>query len=97
MTVEWFAVMCEQGTVKSKDQVQNANLGARRDNLLPSSLIANVPRELSLCMNFFESSRFLWRSAFRRASFRKPAATSTAFVSVKRDSRGRKMIVHLSA
>jgi hypothetical protein len=70
---------------------------ARRDNLLPSSFIANVPRELSLYVNLFESSRLLWRAAFGRASFWKPAATSTAFVCVKRDSRCRKMIAHLSA
>jgi len=85
----------EHGKV-TRPRFKTRTWGTRQDNLLPSSLIANVARELSLYMNLFESSRFVRRAALRRASFRKPAATSTAFVSVKCDRRCRKMIARLS-
>ena len=57
---------------------------SRTRNRRPASLSATVTGKLYLHMNLFESWRFLWRSTFWRASFMKPAATSTAFVSRER-------------
>jgi hypothetical protein len=75
---------------KSRSATTSRNVEVKRVQrvrflgLLPAPLCANVSRELSLYMNFFQLPCFRRRPATRRSRLRESAPTAAAGVAVKR-------------